>query len=232
MDGPLGTSERDNAGFTLVEVLAAVALLSLIMGALAAVTAQWLPGWNRGLSYVQRNEQVAIALDRLAGDLAAAEFVSLNVNGSRLLFGAGQEVMFVRSAVGPNNRGGLEVVRIAEIVDSRGPVLVRTRARFRMLPAGVSVDALTFGDPVVLLRPPLRLRFSYADADGQWADRWTIPGTLPTIVRFDVQDEQRGLVLSTASRVHVDTAPPRPEPPPEASRPLNNRAPPNLAGNR
>ena len=57
--------DRDSiAGFTLLEVLVATALMGLILAALATITAQWLPNWNRGLAGVQRSEQIALGLDR------------------------------------------------------------------------------------------------------------------------------------------------------------------------
>src|SRR3569623_1880920 len=59
---------RAEDGFTLLEALIALALMGLIMGALASVTAQWLPSWNRGIIRAQRNEQGAVALDRLTAD--------------------------------------------------------------------------------------------------------------------------------------------------------------------
>ena len=36
------------AGFTLLEALVATALMGLILAALATITAQWLPNWDRG----------------------------------------------------------------------------------------------------------------------------------------------------------------------------------------
>ena len=98
------------AGFTLVEALVALLLMGVIMAALATITAQWLPSWNRGFARVQNAEHLSLVLDRLAGDLAAAEFVTLNRRSPRALFeGAELGVMFVRSAIGPNARGGLDV---------------------------------------------------------------------------------------------------------------------------
>ena len=54
------------AGFTLIEVLMATLLMTVILGALATVTAQWLPSWNRGMARVQRAERLAIGLERIA----------------------------------------------------------------------------------------------------------------------------------------------------------------------
>ena len=119
------------AGFTLIEALVATALMGFILAALATITAQWLPNWNHGVVRVQRNEQVALGLERLAADLAAADFIPANNQTRKPFFdGASRSVTFVRTALGPDTGPGLEFVRIAEISSERGPVLVRTRAPF------------------------------------------------------------------------------------------------------
>jgi general secretion pathway protein J len=212
-------------GFTLFEALVALALMGLILGALGAVTAQWLPNWNRGMIRAQRNEQVAIALDRLVSDLSAADYVAPGQSDNVPLFqGTEQGVMFVRSVLGPNGRPGLEIVRISETTDRRGPALVRMRAPFVLTPGGnAPVDPIPFADPVVLLRAPFRIAFAYAGPDGKWAGRWRITGELPTSVRFDVRDVERGTVISAAARIHVEMAAPRPDPSsqPETTQPRN-----------
>ncbi|ABD88549.1 PulJ/GspJ family protein [Rhodopseudomonas palustris] len=213
MSRPLARAQREDAGFTLFEALVAIALMGLILGALATVTAQWLPNWNRGLVRAQRNEQAAIVLDRLVADLSAAEYVSASrLRNVPLFRGAEFAVVFVRSALGPNGRPGLEIVQIAETADSRGPALVRTRAPFVPLPTGdPQVDPIPFADPVVLLRPPLHLAFAYAGADGNWKRAWRPSGELPSAVRFDVHDSERGTLISTATRIHIEMRAPRPE---------------------
>ena len=57
-------------GFTLIETLVALALMGLVLSALANLTAQWLPNWNRGLNRIQRSELIGTALQRIADDLA------------------------------------------------------------------------------------------------------------------------------------------------------------------
>ena len=214
---------RSEAGFTLLEALVAMALMGVIMGALATVTAQWLPNWNRGFMRVQRNEQVAIALDRLVGDLSAAEYVSPNRDTKRPLFvGAELGVTFVRAAFGPGSGPGLEIARIAETGDSQGRVLVRTHAPFVPLATGnPSLDQIPFADPVVLLRAPLRVTFAYAGRDGVWKTTWQDLDELPAAVRFIARDAtaERVLAVSTATRVHVGRAAPEPEQVQEAAQP-------------
>jgi general secretion pathway protein J len=225
MTGPIVQPRGSNAGFTLLEALVAMALMGIVMGALATVTAQWLPNWNRGLVRVQRNEQVAIALDRLVGDLSAAAFVSPNREVKQPLFvGTELGVTFVRSALGPNTGPGLEIVRIAETADSQGRALVRMRAPFAPLAIGnLALDQIPFADPVVLLRAPLRVTFSYAGLDGAWIPTWQAAVGLPAAVRFIARDatSERVLAVSSATRVHVDMAAPEPEQVPEAVSPTD-----------
>src|SRR5579871_1949467 len=72
----VSAKQRTNeGGFTLIEALVALALMGLVLSALANLTAQWLPNWNRGLNRVQRSELIGIALQRIADDLAAAQSV-------------------------------------------------------------------------------------------------------------------------------------------------------------
>ena len=51
-------------------------LMSIILAAMATVTAQWLPNWNRGFVRLQRDQLSALGLERLTDDLADAQFIS------------------------------------------------------------------------------------------------------------------------------------------------------------
>jgi general secretion pathway protein J len=198
------SANRSVAGFTLIEALVATVLLGIVAGALSVITAQWLPNWNRGFSGVQRSELISIALERLAADVSAAEFVSANGETTRPLFeGTALALTFVRTAVGPNSRPGLEIVRIAETADRSGPALVRSRASFH--PMHEATDQIRFADPVVLLRSPYRVSFSYAGEDRIWKDAWVNVRKLPSAVRMGIRDAatDRALTISTAVRVHA-----------------------------
>jgi general secretion pathway protein J len=192
------------AGFTLIEALAATVLMGMILTALATVTGQWLPNWNRGFARVQRAELLEIALERLVADLAAAEFISPNRKSTRPLFeGTELAVIFVRSAFGPNTRPGLEIVRIAETADRQGPALVRARMPF--VPAATSAEQSHFTDPVVLLRAPYKVSFSYAGQDRVWKSAWLEARELPSAVRLAIRDAatERTLAVSTTAVIHT-----------------------------
>ena len=131
----------------------ATLLMTVILGALATVTAQWLPNWNRGMARVQRAERLAIGLERIAADLSVAEMMPINGDAKAPLFeGAELSVTFVRTAVGPNTRPGLEIIRLIEKADDQGLALVRERAPFAPMPADAQIR---FADQVVLIRSPV-----------------------------------------------------------------------------
>jgi general secretion pathway protein J len=195
------------AGFTLIEVLVATLLMTVILAALATVTAQWLPNWNRGMARVQRAERVALGLDRIVADLSVAEMVPVNGDAKVPLFeGSELAVTFVRTAVGPNTRPGLEVVRLVEKADDQGLAMVRERAPFAPMPADAQIR---FADQVVLIRSPFRVTFSYAGPDQVWQPKWRGQKQLPDRIRIAVRDGATGqvLALSSAAFVHANAWP-------------------------
>jgi general secretion pathway protein J len=189
----------------------ALALTGLVLSALATITAQWLPNWNHGIDRVQRSELVGIGMQRIAADLAAAEFVTGAATESErpkpLFDGSAFSVTFVRTAIGPNVGPGLDVVRIGEISDHGRLVTVRSRASYTPLPPGTSLlEQVHPRDPVVLLTPPMRLSFAYAGPDRIFRDNWHDNSKLPAVIRLTVREagSQRVLSVSTATLVHVD----------------------------
>ena len=198
---------RSAAGFTLIETLLSVALMGIVLGALALLTAQWFPNWNRGFRRVQQTELMGLGLERAVADLSAAEFIAPNGQTKHPLFeGSELSVIFVRSALGPNAAPGLDIIRLSEAPTERGLALVRTRAKFTPLEPGAQVGAqVTFADPVVLTQGPYRLSFSYAGPDRVWQPTWHDATQLPRAVRLMVRSTatEQTVMVSTAMPVHV-----------------------------
>ncbi len=196
------------AGFTLIEALISTVLMVTILGALGTVTAQWVPNWNRGFAHVQQTEMAARGLERIVADLSAAEFIPPTGAANEPLFdGSALSVTFVRSALGPNTRPGLEFVRIGETADDRGLVMVRSRAAFVPI-ALPAFGQVRFSDPVVLLRAPYRVSFAYAGPDRVWQDSWRGTAKLPNAIRVTLRDAATAqpLALSTTAIVHVNAS--------------------------
>ncbi len=202
-------SQSNVAGFTLIEALISTVLMVTIFGALAVVTAQWMPNWNRGFAHVQHTELAARGLERIVADLTAAEFIpptgdAKDAKGP-LFDGAALSVIFVRSALGPNTRPGLEFVRIGETADDRGLAVVRARTPFVPL-ALQAFDQVKFSDPVVLVRAPYRVSFAYAGPDRVWQDSWRAAAKLPNAIRVTLRDAATAqpLAISTAAIIHIN----------------------------
>ena len=201
----LSDPRSGEAGFTLIEMLIATMLMVFVLTALATITAQWLPNWNHGMERIERDERFASSLNRIVGDLSVAEFVTVN-GAAKTPFFDGNElgVAFVRTAVGPNAHPGLEFVRFREVADANGPALVRERSTFTPMSDGAQVR---YTDPVVLMRAPYRVMFSYNSPDSTWRPTWQSAAQLPTKIRITVRDgiTQQRLAVSTAALVHIDT---------------------------
>jgi general secretion pathway protein J len=193
----------DEAGFTLIEVLMATLLMTVILAALATVTAQWLPNWNRGMARVQRAERLAVGLERALADLSVAEMIPASDSKRPLFEGSELSVTLVRTPVGPNARPGLEIIRLIEKADDQGLALVRERAPFAPMP---SDSQIRFADQVVLIRAPFRVTFAYAGSDQVWQSTWRGQMELPGMIRVSVRDSTTGQVLavSSAAVVHVN----------------------------
>jgi len=209
MSAPLARKRVGEDGFTLIETLTALALMGLVLSALANITAQWLPNWNRGIERIQRSELIGIALQRIGADLAAAEYVSANRDARHPLFdGSELSVTFVRTALGPNAGPGLDVVRVGETSDPQGLTTVRSSAPFRPLPLASSLsEQIHFGEPVLLLRAPFRLSFAYAGEDRTWKSSWQDSDRLPAAIKLTVRDAANGRILSisTVTPIHVQS---------------------------
>ncbi|MCL8384906.1 PulJ/GspJ family protein [Xanthobacter aminoxidans] len=198
----IASSRRRSAGFSLIEILVAMTLTGLVLAAIAMVTAKWLPAWQRGLGRVQQSELVALALDRMAADLAAAAFLPVVRGGAKPLFdGSAERVVFVREVLAPGAARGLEIVELAPVPDGRGVAMVRRTAPYAPQAEG---SLPPFGAAVRLLRPPTRVTFSYAGRDGVWHDVWRGEEELPRAVRMVVREGGRATAASTAVSIRSD----------------------------
>jgi general secretion pathway protein J len=198
-------SPSAESGFTLLEALIALALTGVLLGMLATVTGHWMANWRTGFDRVQNADLLGLGVDRIAADLAAAEYTSLEGDTRFFFDGTESSVTFVRSAIGPNAVAGLEIVRLGEIDDERGRVLVRSRAPFAPVTArAVGDGAVEFTNPIVLVRPPFRVSFAFAGRDRIWKEIWTDVKQMPSAVRVTVRNDVTGEILPVSTAVSIN----------------------------
>src|SRR5271168_4474247 len=90
MDGRGARVGRD--GFTLVEVLAGLAIASVIIIASAALIRNVAVYFDRGTRGATEAERLVLAVGRLAGDFGSARFMSRRTaDGTAIAFAAEQE---------------------------------------------------------------------------------------------------------------------------------------------
>jgi prepilin-type N-terminal cleavage/methylation domain-containing protein len=192
-------------GFTLIEVLAALAIATVIIMALAALIHDVARHFDRGTRGVQEAERVMLAVERLAQDFASARFaVWTGENGKALAFTAQPatddkpaRIVFVGNAGITTGPQGEEVVTLT--VERAGDVsrLVRRRSPStgpRMRPEPASAQ-----DAVVLLEGRFDIAFVFgrvAPAGGlSWSQGWIGETTLPRFVRLMLLDRATGADL-------------------------------------
>lgn len=203
------TSRRRRAarqnGFTLVEVLAALAITSVIIAATTALVHNVALYFDKGTRGVGDGERLILAVERLATDIGSARFVMRTAEaGSSLAFtgepASGQEpakMMFVAGGGNGSIREGEEVVSLTvEQVDELTR-LVRRRAAW--LGPRARFEDLTLSDPVILLEGKFLMSFDFgrvaADGAVAWSDAWKGQATLPRLVRLNLRDRSTGADL-------------------------------------
>lgn len=191
------------SGFTLIEMVAAFAIASVVILATAALLHNVAFSFDRGTDRVVGGERLAAAASRLAADIAAAGFVLQKTPAGIMpaFSGAPDRVVFVTfqpTHTGPwrvqPEFGGQEVVSLAVEADGDTSQIVRRRGAWsgpRMPFANV-----TLGDDVVLLQGTFDASFKFARAspDGAltWVDSWSGEKTLPRLVKLTLRDRASG----------------------------------------
>jgi general secretion pathway protein J len=197
------------AGFSLIEAMAALAVSAAVIGGLGAIAGQWIPRWREGLATLRRSDVAASGLERIADDLAAVAYVRTNAASLGPYFeGDAQGVAFVRAAADRDQPWSLEVVRLGPAPADGKSAFVRTRSPYA---PGPQLSG-TLRDPVVLVPPPFGLTFAYAGDDGVWRPQWRGQKQLPAKISVTLADASVSppMVFATVVSPHAQAAPPEP----------------------
>lgn len=183
---------RAQAGFSLLEVLAALALLALLLVGVYGGVRTATRSVRAGDAAIERLDQIRSAQQLLRRELAQAMMVPLDHNdqGDRLYFiGGGRQLSFVAPLPGFLGKLGPQLQQISLQKTAQGDTLELV-ARFATLsPDGSAPSPL--GQPEVLLQGIRSGRFSYRGRDlkgqpGPWQDEWPDGRWLPVLVRIEL----------------------------------------------
>ena len=172
------------AGFSLIEVLVALGLTVLVVGAFSPFAAQLLASWGRGARTAEFADMLTTGVARLDRDFRGVVpmMITRGEETSMLFRGTASYVLFVATPGFAGGGEGLELISLsAEPRQGGGAALVRRRA-----PLGGDPEAGGLGNPVVLLDGRYEIAFSYVGADGvrrpEWQNRPDMPARVEIVV--------------------------------------------------
>lgn len=184
---------RKSAGFTLVELLAALAILAVLTGVLAAALSTGFAGRARVTARADALDELRAAQGLIRRTLTEARPVSWTHGRFAVAAfdGTPARVSFLGVLPGFDGPGGLHQIRF-QVEDG---ALVMERA-------ATSGEEQVFAtrDPVVLLRDVAALRISYfgkreRSNEGRWYPEWKDETKFPELVRFEVDSSSAGRPL-------------------------------------
>lgn len=182
--------KNDQSGFTLIEVLVAVAIVAMMLGTIGTALRLMSDAASRGSRDVDRLDMVSRGLAAIRQDIARMErVVAMERKEARFVFeGAASHMSFVVIEPSYPSDPGSYIVSYSVRKYGGGAQFVRARDIYdpdKRTKRGVRDDAAE----VVVLEGPYRFELSFLTQVGprqQWSPRWNQPGQLPPLIRLEM----------------------------------------------
>jgi general secretion pathway protein J len=179
-------------GFTLLEVLGALALLALLLLGVYSGVRTATQSVRSGEAAISRQDEVRSAQQFLRSELAQARAVPIEKtsNGDPIYFsGDEHELRFVASLPGYLGKLGPQLQQLKLVPNGKGGS--RLEASFALMPPDGSAPR-PLGEPEVLVDDIREGSFSYRAPDtqqakGDWRKHWDDSRAMPRIVQIDLK---------------------------------------------
>jgi len=189
-------------GFTLIEVLAALAISSVIIVATVALIHTVAMSFDRGTRGVDGADRLMQAVQRLSEDFGSARFVVWRgQSGPALAFtgepAAGDKparIVFVAGAGSASATPKDELVTLT--IEQHDDLMRLVRRRAPWTGPDTVIGRASMRDPVVLVEGDLDMSFLFGHLDPGgalvWSQNWIGQTTLPGFVRLTMHDRSTG----------------------------------------
>lgn len=202
-------ARRHAAGFTLLEVLGAMALLALLLLGVYAGVRSATHTVQAGTVKIEQLDEIRSAQDFLRRELAQAmaQPMGQDDSGNGIFFvGSGDSMRFVAPLPGYLGRMGPQLIELKLVKGEHGKQLVASLAV--LPPSGGAPKAL--GEPQVLVDDVIDGSFNYRGVNqlGQpmdWQTSWNAPATMPNLVtiKLALTHDRPWPLLSVPLRVNA-----------------------------
>lgn len=187
----LNSHADGQAGATLVELLAALAVIALTLAIAANALSMLARSGDRGTQVIARHDMLSRGIDVLRRDIERLErVVGKRGDNPEFVFHADATNLTLVVVEPPYpTEAGLHFVVYSILQRRDGSVLTRGRARFEASTA--DIRRLRTEDHVAVLEGPYRFRFAYLERrEGRerWVSEWPDRHSLPGLISLEIAD--------------------------------------------